>query len=71
MSKKIFVTRSSMPEIEEYIEKIKVLWDTHRLTNMGDLHKELEQKLQKFLKVNGISLMVNGHMSLELAIAAM
>lgn len=42
MFKKISVTRLSMPEIEEYIEKIKVLWDMRCLTNMEDLHKELE-----------------------------
>lgn len=71
MSEKIFVTKSSMPPIEEYIEKIKILWKSHRITNMGDLHKELEKELCKYLKVNQISLMVNGHMALELAIAAM
>lgn len=71
MLKSIFVTQSSMPPIEEYIEEIKILWDTHWLTNMGALHKNLEYKLKDYLKVKGISLMVNGHMSLELAIAAM
>lgn len=71
MPEKIFVTRSSMPPIEEYIEEIKNLWDTHWLTNMGVLHKKLEKKLKDYLKVKEISLMVNGHMSLELVIAAM
>lgn len=71
MSEKIFVTRSSMPPMEEYIEEIKVLWDSHWITNMGTLHRELEQKLKDFLKVEQISLMVNGHMSLELILTAM
>lgn len=71
MNQKIMVTQSSMPPIEEYIEEIKELWETHWLTNMGNLHKKLEQELREYLKVNEISLMVNGHMSLELAIAAM
>lgn len=71
MSEKILVTRSSMPPMEEYIEEIKILWDTHWLTNMGALHKNLEYKLKDYLKVKEISLMVNGHMALELAIAAM
>ena len=71
MSEKLLVTQSSMPPIEEYIEEIKILWDTHHLTNMGDLHKQLELELKKYLNVNGISLMVNGHMALELTIAAM
>ena len=44
--KKIQVTYSSMPPIEEYINEIKDLWDTHWLTNMGKFHKELEEKLK-------------------------
>lgn len=71
MEKKILVTQSSMPPLEAYIDKIKPLWDSHWLTNMGELHQELEKQLKDFLQVPELSLMVNGHMSLELAIAAM
>lgn len=60
-----------MPPYEEYIERIKPLWDSHWLTNMGENHKELEEKLRNYLDVPYLSLMVNGHMSLELAIQAM
>lgn len=69
--KKVFVTQASMPLYEEYIERIKPLWETHCLTNMGKYHMELEQKLQQYLSVPHISLMVNGHMALEMAIQAM
>ncbi len=64
----ILVTRSSMPSYDEYIEAIKPLWDTHWLTNMGTYHKELEKELKEYLGVPEISLMVNGHMALEMAI---
>lgn len=57
-----------MPSYEEYIEAIKPLWETHWLTNMGRFHHELEEELRKYLKVDEISLTVNGHMALELAI---
>lgn len=70
MNDKILVTRSSMPPYEEYIEAIKPLWDSHWLTNMGKYHKELEEKLKEYLDVPELSLMVNGHMALELAIQA-
>lgn len=70
MREKIFVTRSSMPPYEEFAEAIRPLWDSHWLTNMGCYHKELEEKLKDYLKVPGLSLLVNGHMSLELAIQA-
>ena len=57
-----------MPTYEEYIEAIKPLWDTHWLTNMGIYHQQLESELKGYLGVPELSLMVNGHMALELAI---
>lgn len=70
MREKILVTRSSMPEFEEYVEMIRPLWESHWLTNMGNYHKTLEQELKEYLGVSHLSLMVNGHMALELAIQA-
>lgn len=69
-NEKINVTRPSMPSYEEYIEAIKPLWDSHWLTNMGTYHKQLEKELKDYLEVDYVSLMVNGHMALELAIQA-
>lgn len=66
--KNIFVTRSSMPPYEEYIEAIKPLWDSRWLTNMGKYHKQLEKELCQYLEVPELSLMVNGHMALEMVI---
>jgi dTDP-4-amino-4,6-dideoxygalactose transaminase len=64
----INITKSSMPPYEEFIEAIKPLWNTHLLTNMGVYHQELEKELKDYLDVPYFSLMVNGHMSLELVI---
>lgn len=69
-NEKILVTQSSMPPYEEYIEAIKPLWESHWLTNMGTYHKELEEELKQYLGVPELSLMVNGHMALEMAIQA-
>jgi len=69
--KSIFVTRPSMPPYTEYIEAIKSLWESHKITNMGIYHRELEKKLKEYLEVPKVSLMVNGHMALELTIQAM
>lgn len=71
MSKLIGVTRPSMPEFEEYIEEIKSIWDSRCLTNMGIKHKELEEKLSRYLGVSNISLFTNGHLALEYVIAAL
>lgn len=68
---KILVTKSSMPPLEEYIEMIRPLWDSHWLTNMGDYHKRLERELEEYLHTKHLSLTVNGHMALELAIQSM
>lgn len=68
---KLLVTRSSMPDMNEYIEEIRDIWDTHWLTNMGAKHKILESQLKEYLGVDYISLMTNGHLSLELGIQAM
>ncbi|TCL59374.1 dTDP-4-amino-4,6-dideoxygalactose transaminase [Kineothrix alysoides] len=71
MDNNIYVTRSSMPPYEEYIEMIKPLWESHKLTNMGENHKKLESELKKYLGVKNVSLMTNGHMALEMALQAM
>lgn len=70
MNKQILVTRSSMPNFEEYCDEIKELWETHWLTNMGAKHKELEKSLLEYLKTSNITLFTNGHLALECIIAA-
>lgn len=65
------VARSSMPPMEEYIEEIRSLWESRWLTNMGVKHNRLEEELKKYLGVDFVSLMVNGHMALELGIQAL
>ena len=70
MSKPIQVTRSSMPNFEEYIEEIKDMWESHWLTNMGVKHKQLEAELKDYLNSPNITLFTNGHLALECAIAA-
>lgn len=72
MRKKILVTRSSMPKLDEYVEEIKELWDTHWLTNMGVKHKQFEADLADYLNVSkdNIALFVNGHQALECIIEA-
>lgn len=71
MENKILVTRSSMPDFEEYIAEIREMWDTHWLTNMGVKHQTLERQLQEYLGSGNVCLFTNGHMALELALQAM
>ncbi|MCE5202250.1 MAG: DegT/DnrJ/EryC1/StrS family aminotransferase [Synergistaceae bacterium] len=70
MRPRILVTRSSMPPMEEYVEEIRDLWESHWLTNMGIKHKRFEAELLRYLGAGNIELFVNGHLALENAIAA-
>ena len=71
MNKKILVTRSSMPGMDEYVQEIRSLWDTHWITNMGQKHIELQNALKKYMNVDNVELLVNGHMALEMTLQAM
>lgn len=68
---KIFVTRSSMPDFDEYMEEIRSIWDSHWLTNMGEKHQKLQAILEEYLGVPHVTLYTNGHLALENAIAAL
>ncbi len=67
----ILVTKSALPDLEDYIEEIRSVWDTHWLTNMGPKHEELRKKLIDYLQVPNVELLTNGHMALELALEAL
>ncbi|MGA4516232.1 DegT/DnrJ/EryC1/StrS family aminotransferase [Solibacillus silvestris] len=70
MNKPIQVTKSSMPNFDEYINEIKDLWESQWLTNSGIKHAELTEKLEYYLKTPNVSLFTNGHLALESAIEA-
>ncbi len=67
----INVTRSSMPDFEEYCEEIRELWDSRWLTNMGTKHRQLQAELERRLGVEHVTLFTNGHLALENVLAAM
>lgn len=71
MADRILVTRSSMPSIDEYIDEIAPLWESHWLTNMGTEHRKLEDGLRSYLGVDNVALFCNGHLALECVLEAM
>ena len=68
---KILVTRSSLPEMDEYMNEIKEIWDTHWMTNMGPKHEQFKAKLREYMRVENVELFTNGHMAIELTLQAM
>ena len=67
MANNILVTRSSMPDFEEYTDEIKDIWQSHWLTNMGVKHQQLQKDLVDYMGVEKLELVVNGHLALELS----
>lgn len=67
----IYVTKSTLPEFEEYVEEIRDIWESHRLTNMGAKHESLRNMLGEVLGAPYLELAVNGHMAIELALKAL
>lgn len=68
--KKINVTKSLLPNFDDYVKEIESIWDTHQLTSKGSKHEQLESKLKEYLSVNHASLFVNGHLALEAILEA-
>ena len=71
MANNILVTRSSMPTLEEYVNEIKDIWQSHWLTNMGVKHQQLQKNLIDYMGVEKLDLVVNGHLALELSLQAL
>lgn len=67
----IMVTQPSLPSFDEYIEEIRPIFESRYLTNMGPVYKKLQHSLIEYLDVPYLSLFVNGHMALEMAIQAL
>ncbi len=71
MPETINVTRSSVPAFEEYCAEIRSIFESRWLTNMGEKHQRLEAALEKYLNVEHVTLLTNGHLALENVIEAM
>lgn len=66
----IFVTRPSLPPLEEYEQYVRAIFGSHYLTNNGALHRQLEAALAEKLDVPFFRLFTNGHLALEAALEA-
>lgn len=71
MKKFIPVTMPFLPPLDEFEPYLKKIWESHWLTNNGNFHQELEQKLCEYLGVKHISLFANGTLALITALQAL
>ena len=65
---RINVTRSSMPDFEEFMEELKPVWESRWLSNRGAASIKFEELLRKYLGVEQVYCFANGHVALEVAI---
>lgn len=64
---KVFVTRPLLPSLQEIAQELNEIWEARWLTNMGDKHQLLEERIAKYLKVPSLSLFNNGTIALIVA----
>lgn len=71
VKKVITVTSPLLPNLDEFNELLKDIWNRKWLTNNGHYHQELEKALCEYLKVPYISLFTNGTLPLITALQAL
>ena len=64
----IYVTRPSLPPLDEFVTLLEQIWSTKQLTNNGPFHHKFEAALAEYLEVPYVSLFCNGMMSLQVGL---
>jgi len=67
----IYVTKTFMPPLEEFIEYLKDIWETGIITNDGPMFQRLEKELAIFTGQKYVVCMGNGTLALHIAIRAL
>lgn len=70
-NKQITVTAPLLPNLDEFNELLKEIWESKWITNNGSFHRLLETELAKYLKVPYVSLFTNGTLPLITALQAL
>ena len=67
----ITVTSPLLPNLDEFTEFLKEIWESKWITNNGQFHQKLEAALAEYLKVPYVSLFTNGTLPLLTALQAL
>jgi dTDP-4-amino-4,6-dideoxygalactose transaminase len=62
--KPILISQPTLPNLDDFVESLKVIWERKWLTNNGQFHQEFEKKLADYLGVEYVSLFSNGTLAL-------
>ena len=64
----IYVTRPSLPNLNEFVPYLKQIWESKIISNNGQFHQQLEKELAEYLGVKYVSLFSNGTLGLLTAL---
>ena len=67
----ITVTSPLLPDLNEFGESLREIWESKWITNNGSYHQRLESALAEYLKVPYVSLFTNGTLPLITALQAL
>ena len=70
-NKPIYVTRPSLPPFEQYVEKLKTIWESGILTHNGPLVQKLEKEIDTYLGTDTTVVVTNGTIAMQLAMRAL
>ncbi len=69
--KKLLVTKSFVPPIEEFKIHLEKIWSSGQFSNKGACLKELESSIQQFCKIENFLCFANGTLALQLALSSL
>lgn len=67
----INVTKTDLPQLEEYVNYLNEIWESNWITNNGNFVQSLESELEKFLKTQNLLVVSNGTQALQIALKSL
>ncbi|WP_020595995.1 DegT/DnrJ/EryC1/StrS family aminotransferase [Spirosoma panaciterrae] len=67
----IYITKSYLPDLQDYVKYLEGIWERVHLTNDGPLLQKLEEDLKKELGVKHLLFCTNGTIVLQMALKAL
>lgn len=67
----IYVTKTTLPDFDNYCSKLKELWKNSWITNNGQFVQLLEKRLQNYLGVKNLLVVTNGTLALQLILKSL
>ena len=67
----IQVTKTYLPEKDEYLKYLDGIWEKNYVTNNGPLVQQLEKELADYLCVKHLVYVANGTIAIQIALRAL